>query len=272
MKYEITPAKGLVHLDLPEIWRFRDLIYIFVWRDIKVRYKQTAVGVAWALFQPFINMIIFSVFFGSLAKIGSDGIPYPIFVFTGLLLWNYFSTSLSNVSNCLVENENIIRKVYFPRLVLPIATSITPIVDFVIALIIMIGLALYYHYSPNLLGVLMLPILVLISQISSSGLGLFLASVNAKFRDVRYVLPFFIQIMFFITPVIYPVSIIPARFQWIIFLNPMAGIISFARTSLLGSGANNWGSLGISLAMSLVLMLIGIVYFRKTERFFADVL
>jgi lipopolysaccharide transport system permease protein len=270
--YEITPPEKLVSINLPEIWRYRDLLYIFVWKDIKVRYKQTAIGVLWAIFQPFLTMIIFTVFFGRLAKMPSDGVPYPIFVYAGLLLWNYFSTALANASDSLVMSEGIIKKVYFPRLILPLATTVTPVVDFLLALVILFGLMIFYHFTPHLLGIILMPILLLISLLSAWGLGVCLASVNVKYRDVRYILPFFLQIMIFLTPVIYPVSMIPQKYQWIIYLNPMAGVIQTARTSLLGSGPINWIVLLISFGISLLLVYGGIYYFRRTERFFADIL
>ena len=270
--YTITPPRGFVNINLPELWRYRDLLYIFVWRDIKVRYKQTILGILWAIFQPFITMVIFSVFFGKLAKVPSDNIPYPVFVYSGLLLWNYYSTSLTNASNSLVENESIVKKIYFPRLILPLSATATPIIDFCFAFIILIGIMIYYHIYPNPLNLLLIPILLIISYISAAGLGLFLSAVNVKFRDVRYILPFFIQTLMFITPVIYPSSIVPQKYQWLINLNPMTGVISTARTALLQNGSINWQQLGISLLIGVIVLIFGITYFRKTERFFADIL
>ncbi len=270
--YEITPPKKLVNINLPEIWRFRDLLYIFVWRDVKVRYKQTAIGVVWAIFQPLFTMLIFTVFFGKLAKMPSDGVPYPIFVYAGLLLWNYFSSALTNASDSLVANESIVKKVYFPRLILPLSTTVTPVLDFLLALVVLFGLMAFYHFTPSILGIILLPFLLLISLLSAWGLGIFLASVNVKYRDVRHALPFFIQLMLFLTPVIYPVSLIPSGYQWIVYLNPMSGVIQTARSSLLGSSPVDWNILLISLAISLIFVYGGIYYFRKTERFFADIL
>lgn len=270
--YEITPPRKIVNLNLPEIWRFRDLLYIFVWRDIKVRYKQTAIGVLWAIFQPFLTMLIFTVFFGRLAKMPSDGVPYPIFVYAGLLLWTYFSTALANASDSLVLNESIIKKVYFPRLILPLSTTVTPVVDFLLALVVLFGLMIFYRFTPHFLGLILLPFLLLISLLSAWGLGLFLASVNVKYRDVRYALPFCIQIMLFLTPVIYPVSMIPQQYQWIIYLNPMSGVIQTARSSLFGNSQVDWYILLMSFVISLLFVYGGIYYFRKTERFFADIL
>jgi len=272
MRYEITPPKGLVNINLSEIWRYRDLLYILVWRDIKVRYKQTVVGVVWAIFQPLLTMIIFSVLFGRLAKLPSEGVPYPVFVYTGLLLWNYFSSSLANSSESLISNDAIIKKVYFPRILLPGSTVVTPAVDFVISFIIFLALMFYYHFTPSAVGLLLIPVLLLITMISSLGLGLFLSSLNIKYRDVRHILPFFIQILMYITPVIYPVSIIPANFQWIAYLNPMSGVITLARSLLLHTSSVDWKLLPISFGVSLVFLLIGLAYFRKTERFFADIM
>ena len=271
-EYTIRPPKGLVEVNLPEIWKYRELLYIFAWRDIKVRYKQTVLGIAWAIFQPFVTMVIMSVIFGRLAGVPSEGIPYPIFLYTGLLIWNYFSSALTSASDCLVNNEGIIKKVYFPRLILPLSTAVTPLVDFCFAFLVLIGMMVYFQYTPTLLGIVFLPILLLITLLSASGLGFFLASVNVKFRDVRYILPFFIQILLYVTPVIYPLSIVPEQYRWILSLNPMAGVISFARATILGSGSIDWLHLGYSALASVIIVILGIAYFRKTERFFADIL
>ena len=267
----IKPQKGWIGVNIKELWLYRELFYIFVWRDIKVRYKQTAIGILWAILQPFLMMVIFSVFFGKLAKIPSGNIPYPVFVFAGLLFWNYFSTSVSSASNSLVEHENMIKKIYFPRLILPFSSSLTPMVDFCIAFIVLFGVMAYYHFVPNFFGILLIPFLLIISFFTASGIGLFLSAINVKFRDVRYALPFFIQILLFVTPVIYPTTIIPAQFQWLLALNPMTGVIEAARFSIFGSPIENPSLLLISAISALVLFSIGILYFRKTERFFADI-
>lgn len=266
----IKPKKGLAALDLKEIWRYRELLYFFSWRDLKVRYKQTAIGVLWALFQPFIAMVVFSVFFGGLAKIPSDGIPYPIFVYIGLLFWQFFSVSLSQSSNSLVANKEIVTKVYFPRLILPVSSTVTNCVDFLIASGILVGLMFYYHYLPNLIGLLILPLLFLITFIIANGLGLLLAAVNVKYRDVRYILPFFIQMLLFITPVIYPVSI-AGKYSWILAINPMTGVIEAARAAILGNASIDWTLLLISSIVSLFLFFVGLIYFKKTEKYFADI-
>lgn len=266
----IKPKKTFSWNDFKEIWQYRELLYFFSWRDLKVRYKQTAIGAMWAIFQPFITMVIFSIFFGNLAKMPSDGIPYPIFVYTGLLLWQFFSTALSETSNCLISNQSIITKVYFPRLILPISSVVTKFVDFFIASIILICLMAYYNYLPNLTGLLILPLLLLITFMASIGGGLFLASVNVKYRDVRYALPFFIQMMLFVTPVIYPTSI-AGKYSWILALNPMTGVIKAARAAILGNAPINWTLLLISGIACLIMLIIGIIYFKKTERYFADI-
>lgn len=272
MRYEITPPKGLAKINFSEIWRYRDLLYIFVWRDIKVRYKQTAVGIAWAVLQPFLTMVIFSVLFGRLAKIPSEGVPYPVFVYTGLLLWNYFSMALGSTSETMVHSSEIVKKIYFPRILLPVSTVITPIIDFGISFLVLLAIMAYYRFLPSVTGILMIPVLLLITTVATLGLGLFLSSLNVKYRDVRYILPFFIQLGMYVTPVIYPVSIIPQKFQWLAYINPMSGVITFARSLLLKTSTADWKLLPISLGVSLVIFAAGLVYFRKTERFFADVM
>jgi lipopolysaccharide transport system permease protein len=267
----IKPKKIFNFSDLKEVWGYRELLYFFTWRDLKVRYKQTAIGAMWAIFQPFITMVVFSVFFGGLLKIASDGVPYPIFVYTGLLFWQFFSTALSDTSNVLITNQAIITKVYFPRLILPLSSVATKFIDFGIASIILIGMMIYYGYTPHLVGLLILPLLLIITFMASIGLGLFLASINVKYRDVRYVLPFFIQILMFITPVIYPAGI-AGKYSWILALNPMMGVIQSARAALLGTTVLNWALVGISLIATFILMIIGIYTFKKTERYFADII
>ncbi len=267
----IKPKKTLSWTDLKELWTYKELLYFFTWKDFKVRYKQTAVGISWAVFQPFMTMIVFSVFFGKFAKMPSDGIPYPIFVYTGLLFWQFFSSALTQTSGSLISNSNIITKVYFPRLILPISGVITKFVDFFIAAIILVGMMVYYGYVPNMIGLLILPILLLITFMAAIGGGLFLASINVKYRDVRYILPYFIQIMLFLTPVIYPASMV-GKYSWLLELNPMTGVIKAARASLFGNAPINWELLGISFVAVSVLLIIGIIFFKKTERYFADII
>lgn len=266
----IKPKKTFSFEDIKELWKYRELAYFFVWRDIKVKYKQTFVGISWAIFQPFVAMVVFSVFFGTLAKMPSDGIPYPIFVYSGLLFWQFFSSALSETSNSLVGNAGIITKVYFPRLILPISGVVTKFVDFGIASLILVGLMFYYNITPSPIILLILPLLLLITFIAAMGGGLFLASINVKYRDVRYVLPYFIQMLLFVTPVIYPASI-AGKWSFLLALNPMTGVIKASRAALFGTEPINWELLGISLIAVLILLVIGIIFFKKTERYFADI-
>ena len=267
----IKPKKIFSFSDLREVWEYRELLYFFTWRDLKVRYKQTAIGALWAIFQPFMTMVVFSVFFGGLLKIPSDGVPYPIFVYTGLLFWQFFSNALSDTSNVLINNQAIITKVYFPRLLLPLSSVATKFIDFAIAAVILVGMMIYYGYMPHISGLLIIPLLLIITFMASVGFGLFLASINVKYRDVRYVLPYFIQILMFVTPVIYPASIV-GKYSWILALNPMMGVIQSARASLLGTAALNWTLVIISLISTFILMIIGIYTFKKTERYVADII
>ncbi len=267
----IRPRKTFGLKDVKELWQYRELLYFFVWRDLKVRYKQTFIGIAWAIFQPFITMVVFSIFFGGLAKMPSDGVPYPIFVYVGLLFWQFFSSALSDTSMALINNQAIITKVYFPRLILPVSSVITKLVDFFIATIVLIGLMFYYGYMPHISGLLILPLLLLITFMASVGFGLFLASINVKYRDVRYALPFFIQIMLFITPVIYPASI-AGKYSYLLAANPMMGVIQSARAAILGTAPINWLLINISLIGTFALLIFGIYVFKKTERYFADII
>jgi lipopolysaccharide transport system permease protein len=266
----IRPKKTFSWNDITEIWRYKGLLYFFVWRDLKVRYKQTIIGVAWAIIQPFLSMVVFSVFFGALIHVPSDGIPYPIFVYTGLLFWQFFSGSLGDVSNSLLANSSIITKVYFPRLILPIASVVVQFVDFFIASIVLVFLMFYYGFAPHLLGLLIIPLLLLISFLAAIGGGMILASINVKYRDVRYVLPYFIQIMLFVTPVIYPPSI-AGKYSWILAINPMTAVIKGARGALLHTEPVNWLLLSISLSAVAIMFVVGLYMFKKTERYFADV-
>lgn len=268
----ISSNNHWLNINLGELSQYKDLFYFLTWRDIKVRYKQTLIGVAWAVFQPLITMIIFSLFFGNFAKIPSDNIPYPIFVYIGLLFWTLFSQSLTMASNSLVANEQIIKKIYFPKILLPASAVFVSVIDFLIGAVLLIGMMVYYHFTPTLFGLLLTLLFMIITYIASFGLGLLLAAVKVKFRDVQYVLPFFIQLLLFLTPVIYPTSLLSNQHQWLIFLNPMSGIIENARRTLLGLGGINWQSLGIAIGMSMVFLIVGLLYFRKTERYFADII
>lgn len=266
----IRPKKTWSLDDLREIWDYRELLYFFTWRDIKVRYKQTIVGILWAVFQPFATMVVFTVIFGKLAQLPSEGIPYPVFVYSGLLFWQFFSGSLAQASDTLISNASIITKVYFPRLLLPVADTVTKLVDFFFAALILGGLMVYYHTMPTLEGLLLIPVLLLLTILSAVGGGLILSSINVRYRDVRYVLPFFIQILMFVTPVIYPSSL-AGKYAWILALNPMTGVINNARAGLLGTGPIDWAAMGLSALLSIIIFIIGVIVFKKTERIFADI-
>lgn len=270
--YIIKPPSGLIKINLKEIWQYRDLLYILVLRNIKIRYKQTVVGFAGAIISPFFSMVIFTLIFGVLAKIPSDNIPYAIFIYSGLLYWTYFTAALNGASSSFVAEAGIIQKVYFPRLILPLSTSITPMIDFFISLVFLILLMVYYHFTPHLLGFLLLPILLIITFATATGIGLFVASLNVKYRDASYVLGVFVQALLYLTPIIYPVSIVPPAYQKLIFINPIAGVVTIARSSMLGTSKVDWNILLISLAISLVFLVLGIIYFRRMERYFADIL
>lgn len=267
----IAPPRRWSSIQINELWRYRELLYIFTWRDIKVRYKQTAIGILWAILQPILLMVVFSIFFGSLAKVPSNGVPYPVFVFSGLLFWNYFSTALTSSSNSLVDNENLIKKIYFPRLILPLSPALTPMIDFALSYVVLIGLMLAFHFQPSILGLLLMPILLFLVFLTASGLGIFLSAVNVKYRDVRFTLPFLVQSLLFITPVIYPVTLVPDRFRWLLALNPMTGIIEAGRASLIGQHPINLAYLGLSILIAFSIFLLSVMYFRKTEKFFADI-
>lgn len=267
----IRARRAPVSGELRELWENRELLYFFTWRDLKIRYKQTAIGVLWAVFQPLVTMVVFTVFFGTFAKMPSDNIPYPIFVYAGLLLWQLFSATVLQASNSLVANQNLLTKVYFPRLILPLSTVFSNLVDFAIASLILVGLMAYYGYVPSAEILLIAPVLILGTAIFSVGLGLGLSALNVKYRDVKYVLPFFIQILMFLTPVIYPPSILGAH-SWILAINPMTGFIKAARGALFGMPPVNGLLLSLSLACAVIVFLIGFWYFKKTERYFADLI
>ena len=265
----IRPSRGWVSLNLRELWEYRELFYFLVWRDVKVRYKQTALGAAWAIIQPFMTMVVFSLFFGRLAKMPSDGIPYPIFSYTALLPWNYFAQSLSRSANSLVGSANLIRKVYFPRLVVPLSSVLSGLIDFAIAFVVLIGMMLYYGIQPTA-ATLLLPLFLLLAMVTALGVGLWLSALNVQYRDVRYVVPFLTQFWLFATPVVYPSSLLPEPWRALYGLNPMVGVVEGFRWALLG--ANPPGSMmAVSVLVSLFLLISGAFYFRRMEKTFADV-
>ena len=275
VEYVISPPKRFVSVNVSELLRYRDLFVVLAWRDIAVRYKQTALGLLWAIFQPVATMVIFTYIFNRMAGIQSgDGSPYPIFLYVGQLFWIYFSNTIANASNSLVTNAGLIQKVYFPRLIVPVTSAVTGLVDMAVASMILAGMMFYYGFTPHLTGILILPILLITVIMYAIGVGLFLAAVNVKYRDVRYALPFCIQIMMYITPVIYPVDLLnnhPIAKVAMLWLNPVSGVITNARAGILGRSPIDWSILLISLFMSTVFFVIGLYYFRNTERYFADI-
>ncbi len=266
----IEPRKGWVAVDLRELWKYKELLYFLTKRDIQVRYKQTVLGGLWAIIQPFFTMVVFSLFFGRLAKMPSDGIPYPIFVYAGLLPWTYFANALAASGNSLVGNANLITKVYFPRVIVPMSGALGGLVDLFVALIVLAGMMVYYGIFPGI-GIFLFPLLVILTFLCAIGVGMWLSALNVQYRDIRYVIPFLIQIWMFVTPVIYPVSLVGEKYQWLLALNPMGGIIDAFRASLLGHRPIDWGLLAISAVVIIGLFVSGLYYFRAMERTFADV-
>lgn len=254
-----------------EYWRYRELFFFLVWRDIKVRYKQTALGAAWAIIQPFFTMLIFTLFFGKLAKMPSDGIPYPIFSYSALLPWTFFSGALNLAGNSLVNNVNLITKVYFPRAVIPASSVLSGLVDFFIASIVLIGMMVYYH-MPITWSMLLWIVFVIPLVFLALGVGMILSAINVKYRDIKYTLPFIIQLWLFITPIIYPTSIIPEKFRFLAALNPLTGLIEAFRGALFATRDIDWSLFGISVATTLVIFVAGFIYFRRAERFYADII
>lgn len=267
----IKPKSKFSLLDISEMWEYRELFFVFAWRDIKVRYKQTMLGAAWAVFQPLSSMFIFTIFFGNFAKIPSGELPYSLFVLIGLIFWNYFSGILSRASNSLIENEGIVKKVYFPREILPLSALGANFVDFSVSFILLLVISFYLGFVPNTLALLVVPLGLVITTIGASGLGLLFSAFNVKYRDVRYVLPFFIQMMIFLTPVIYPTSIMRESLRYLINLNPAAGVIESIRIVFSGGSEINWLTLVVSGLSSILLFIVGLYYFKLTERFFADI-
>jgi lipopolysaccharide transport system permease protein len=267
----IEPKKGWVPIDFKELWNYRELLYFLTKRDIKVRYKQTVLGGLWAIIQPAFTMIVFTLFFGRLAKVPSEGMPYPIFVYAGLLPWTYFANAVSGSGNSLVGSANLITKIYFPRLIVPASASLAGLLDFFIAMFVLGVLMIHYQFVPSILGIFLFPFLVGLTFLCALGVGLWLSAMNVQYRDIRYVIPFLVQIWMFVSPVIYPVSIVNEKYQWLLALNPMAGVIKGFRASILGHQPVDWVLLGISAFIIFSLLASGLFYFRRMEKVFADV-
>jgi lipopolysaccharide transport system permease protein len=266
----IKPSTGFTALNLSDLWIYRELVFFMIWRDIKVRYKQTLLGASWAIIQPLMTMLVFNFLFGTVAKVPTDGIPYPIFSFTGLLPWGLFVTALNQASRSLTSNHNMVTKIYFPRLVLPVASVLAGLVDFAIAFVILIIMMFYYKVTPTWNALWALPLFLLFAILAALGVALWLAAINVQYRDVNYALPFLTQFWLFITPVAYSAKVISAKWQLLYSLNPMAGVVSGFRWALLGSGTGPDTALWVSVGISILILISGLFYFRRMERTFAD--
>jgi lipopolysaccharide transport system permease protein len=269
-KTVIEPPRGWQVIDLREIWRYRELLYFLAWRDVKVRYKQTAIGLLWVILQPFLTMVVFSILFGRLLNVSTDGSPYPVFSYVALLPWTFFSGALGRAGASLVADANLISKVYFPRLILPFAAILSLLVDFGVSFLILLGLLAFYGIAPGP-AILALPPLLALSFLTALGFGLWLSALNVKYRDVNYIIPFLIQFWFFLTPVAYPSSLIPESWRFLYSLNPMTGVIEGFRWALLGQQAMPGMSILLSSMIVLGVFIGGLFYFRRMEYEFADV-
>ena len=266
----ISPPKGVPTPNIRELFQYRELLYFLVWRDIKVRYKQTVLGAAWAIIQPFMTMIVFSLFFGGLAGLPSEGLPYPIFSYAALVPWTFFANGLTGSANSLVGSSHLITKVYFPRLVIPISTVLSGIPDFLLAFLVLLGMMLFFGIAPTY-NIVWLPLLLALAFVTAIGIGLWLSAVNVQYRDVRYVVPFLIQLWLFATPIVYPSSLVPEPLRPIYALNPMVGVVEGFRWALLGTDTAPGVMVGISAIVALTILATGVLYFRRMEDTFADV-
>lgn len=255
---------------IKEFWQYRELFYFFIWRDVKVRYKQTVLGALWAVIQPFSTMIVFTIFFGKFAKMPSEGVPYPVFSYSALVPWTFFAGAVGNSGNSLIGNSDLLTKVYFPRFAIPASAALSGIVDFFIASLILFGIMIFYHI-PFSWSLMFWPILVIPLIILSLGLGMVFSSLNVRYRDIKYTIPFIIQVLLFITPIIYPISILPERYQRLAALNPLTGIIEAFRSTVIPNKNVDFLLLAVSITVSLLIFLLGLAYFRKTEKEFADI-
>lgn len=267
----IKPSKGWVSLQLRELWKYRELLYFLTWRDIKVRYKQTVIGAAWAILQPVMTMIVFSIFFGGLAKIPSDGVPYPIFSYAALVPWTFFAYGLGQASNSLVGSSNLIKKIYFPRLIIPLSSVLSGVLDFLLAFAVLIVMMLMFGIVPTV-NVIWLPLLLLLAMVTSLGVGLWLSALNVEFRDIRYIIPFLTQFWMFLTPIAYPASLIEnPTIRALYGLNPMTGVVEGFRWALLGTDTAPGAVILVSSTAAVLLLITGAFYFRRMEKNFADV-
>ncbi len=270
----IQPSRGLLFVDFHALWHYRELLYFLVWRDVRVRYKQTLLGVLWVILQPLASMTIFTILFGVLLKAPSGDVPYPVFAFAGLLPWNYFASALTRSSTSVVNSANLLTKIYFPRLVIPLAAVLSGLVDFAVASVVFAGIMLFYGIVPTP-AILLLPVFLLLAMITALGFGLWLSALNVRFRDVNYLVPFLVQIWMYLTPVVYATTLIPEQYRFLLSLNPMTGVVEGFRRALLGPGVTDTvlapGLVAVSVGIALVVFLSGLVFFRTTERTFADI-
>jgi len=266
----IEPSRGWVSLRLRALWRSRELLYFLIWRDVKVRYKQTLLGAAWAILQPLLTMVVFSIFFGKLARMPSDGVPYPLFAYVALVPWTFFANGLILSSGSLVSNQTLLRKVYFPRLVIPISAVASGLIDFGIAFVVLLGLAARYGVTPTS-HMLWLPALVLLALVTALGVGLWFSALNVLYRDIQYVVPFLVQVWLYATPIVYPSSLVPERWRTLYALNPMVGVVEGFRWALLGTGTAPGPMILVSATAALALMIGGLFFFRRMEKSFSDV-
>jgi lipopolysaccharide transport system permease protein len=267
----IEPMRGWIGVNLREVWQYRELLYFFIWRDLKVRYKQTILGVIWVILQPVMTMVVMSIVFGRMARIPSEGIPYPIFAYSALLPWSFFAGGLGRAAGSMVGSANLLQKVYFPRLILPLAAVVGGLTDFFLEFIVLIGLMIYYNLYPTATSIWLLFPLLLLAGITALGVGLWTAAINVRYRDIRYIVPFLTQFWMYLTPVIYPASLVGSRWKVIYSLNPMVGVITGFRWALLGKGSPPGALIWVSAAGAIVILITGALYFRRMEKTFADV-
>lgn len=267
----ICPKKGLFNLDLKNVWTYRELLYFLIWRELKIRYKQAFIGAGWAIIQPVLAMLIFTAIFGMFARIPSDGLPYPLFAYTALLPWTYFAEAVRRGALGPVEDAELVRKIYFPRLIIPLAMVTAPLVDFILAFSVLIVLFMWYGIVPTW-SVVFLPFFVAMAMILALAISLWLGPVNVRFRDIKHAVPFLIQIWMFASPIVYPVSMVPEQWRLLYSLNPMVGVIEGFRWALLGTDSPNFTAIAISMSLVMVCLIGGLIYFKRMERFFADVI
>lgn len=266
----IKPLTGWADLKLNELWQYRDLLYYFIWRDVKIRYRQTILGAAWGILQPFLTMVVFSIFFGRLAKVPSDDLPYPVFAYAALVPWTFFANGITLASNSLVQNSSMLKKIYFPRMTMPISAVLTGLVDYILAFIVLFGMVLTYNITPTLNLLWTLPLLLL-AFVTALGVSMWLSAMNVQFRDIRHVIPFLVQLWLFLTPIAYPSSLLDEPWFTLYGINPMAGVVEGFRWALLGTDTQPGPMIIVSSVMAVLILISGVFYFRRMERFFADV-